>query len=249
LRREIGVIAHYGRGVAFFRNKIVSGDSSNCKEKGTVVVCSLVIWETPEPVNLERIAYGALSSDGNGEGFWQLVNYRDTGFGRYSPSRVGVVKEGSEEFKLKGGEDPTTPVDALFCTGFWFGYPVWYKEGTTDYSLKFLQEYSRDKCEYIAVWYRFWGAETGRLLGEIRVDLPLEHEWPHDVTWTHVQNGGKNEIHVEMESWGGNEVAIVDYTDSAVEAQWAPYFAYPVSFNRQYVLPVEKREMRFFRVR
>lgn len=203
-----------GSNVRFWRNQELR--SEECIQQGTRVVALLAIRQSPEPVNLERVEYGSRGVNPWTDSFW---NY---GLGDYGFANQGVQygpdgrKGTSDDKSIRAGPD-YQGVNELYSLGFYTAKEARYSGD--------LYQIQRDfqSCNKYVFWYRVWGAITGKLLAELRLDLPVGYSPPISFT---LEISRAGQVFMDFQATGSQQARLYSATDA--RGPWAPVYDYPI---------------------
>jgi hypothetical protein len=210
----------FDTGIQFWRNRTCPSDW--CGQRGTRVVALLAIRQTPEPVSLERIEFGSQS---NGEVLFRRDRITGTGLGSYGPWNQGFRygadrRKGTiDDSSVRSGPD-YQGVDELYSLGFYTTTPI---PVLSPEDLYLARDHFAG-CQYYIFWYRVLGANTGRLLGELRLDVPVGYTWPIVLEMKKIMPGGQ--VFLDFQSPGNQQGKL--YSSPEVDGPWTPVFDYPI---------------------
>jgi hypothetical protein len=176
----------------------------------------LAIRQSPEPVNLERIEYGAQGID-----IWSDYHW-DIGLGDYGFANQGVQygqdrRKGTSDDKSVRTGPSYQAADELYSLGFYTA-----KEARYSSDLYQIQRHFQG-CNKYSFWYRIWGAITGRLLAELRVDVPVGYSPPISFT---LEISRAGQVFMDFQATGSQQARLYSATDA--RGPWTPVFDYPI---------------------
>lgn len=200
--------------IRFWRNRELRPE--DCDQQGTRIHALLAIRQSPEPVNLERIEYGAQGVD-----VWQ-DHYTDSRLGDYGFANQGTQygsdgrKGTSDDKSIRAGPN-YQGVNELYSLGFWMAKEVRYSSDLYQVRQQF------EGCNRYSFWYRIWGAVTGKLLAELRVDVPVGYSAPISFT---LEMSRAGQVFMDFQATGSQQARLYSATDA--RGPWTPMFDYPL---------------------